>query len=229
MRITALEPQARNPDRVNVYVDGEFRCGLALEIAYGGGLRVGDEVTEETLAALEREDLVWRAREAALNLLSYRARSAAELRRRLRRKDFPDDVVDRCVADLAAKGLVDDAAFAASWVRDRVRGRPRGARRLVQELRAKGVDQETAAAAVQETLAAEDVTELELARDAASAWARRAFGGRGAPARMDAESRQTAKRRLYGYLARRGFAGKVIRVVMDEVLRTESDRRANNN
>jgi len=224
LRITALEPQAHHPDRVNVYVDGEFRCGLALEIAYGGGLRVGDEVTEERIAALERQDLLWKAREAALNLLSYRARSEAELRRRLRRKEFPDDVVEACVADLAAKGFVDDAAFAASFVRDRVRGRPRGSRRLVQELRAKGVSAATADRAVQETLADEDVTELELARDAAEAWARRAFGDGGvARAPKDPEERLAAKRRLYGYLARRGFAGEAIRTVMDEVFGRTGD------
>src|SRR5690606_16109539 len=137
LRITALEPQAHHPDRVNVFVDGAFRCGLALEIAYGGGLRVGDEITEERLAELERKDLLWKAREAAFNLLSYRARSEAELRQRLRRKEFPDDVVEACVADLVEKGYVDDASFAASFVRDRVRGKPRGSRRLVQELRAK--------------------------------------------------------------------------------------------
>lgn len=223
MRITALEPQAHHPDRVNVFVDGAFRCGLALEIAYGGGLRVGDEVTEERLAELERKDLLWKAREAALNLLSYRARSEAELRQRLRRKEFPDDVVEACLTELVEKGFVDDAAFSASFVRDRVRGRPRGSRRLVQELRAKGVELKTAASAVEETLAAEDVTELELARDAARAWARRAFGGRGRPAQMDAESRLAARRRLYGYLARRGFPGEAIRTVMDEVLRPNGD------
>lgn len=223
MRITALEPQAHHPDRVNVFVDGAFRCGLALEIAYGGGLRVGDEVTEERLAELERKDLLWKAREAALNLLSYRARSEAELRQRLRRKEFPDDVVEACLTELVEKGFVDDAAFSASFVRDRVRGRPRGSRRLVQELRAKGVELKTAASAVEETLAAEDVTELELARDAARAWARRAFGGRGRPAQMDAESRLAARRQLYGYLARRGFPGEAIRTVMDEVLRPNGD------
>ncbi len=218
MRITALEPQAHHPDRVNVFVDGAFRCGLALEIAYGGGLRVGDEITEERLAELERKDLLWKAREAAFNLLSYRARSEAELRQRLRRKEFPDDVVEACVADLVEKGYVDDASFAASFVRDRVRGKPRGSRRLVQELRAKGVEPDTAASAIEETFAAEDVTELELAREAARAWARRAFGGRTtAPAESDSESRQAARRRLYGYLARRGFPGDVIRTVMDEV------------
>ena len=104
MRITALKPQERNPERVNVFVDGTFRCRSAYEIAYGASLRVGDEVSEELLASLERKDTLWKAREAALNLLSYRARTRSELEQRLRRKEFPEDVVEACVSELVEKG-----------------------------------------------------------------------------------------------------------------------------
>ena len=57
MKITALEPQKNNPERLNLHVDGEFRCGIALEIVMGAGLRVGDEITPERLAELERQDV----------------------------------------------------------------------------------------------------------------------------------------------------------------------------
>lgn len=220
MRITALKPQERAPERVNVFVDGTFRCGLAYEIAYGASLRVGDEVSEELLASLERKDTLWKAREAALNLLSYRARTRSELEQRLRRKEFPEDVVEACVSELVEKGLVDDEAFAESFIRDRVRSRPRGARRLVQELRAKGVDVETARAMVERTLEAEAVSEVELAREVAEGWARRAYGAKSGASTPDARD---ARRRLYGHLARRGFGGEVIRTVMDEVLGEHGD------
>ena len=225
MRITALKPQEHHPERVNVFVDGEFRCGLAVEIAYGAGLRVGETVSEEMLETLERKDLLWKAREAAFNLLSYRARTESELRQRLRRKDYPEDVVEECVAELVEKGFVDDEAFAASFVRHRVRAKPRGVRRLVQELRAKGVESETAAAVVDRTLDDENVSELDLAREAAEGWARRALGAgvRAGASGRDAPDPWEARRRLYGYLARRGFGGEVIRTVMDEVLRRGDD------
>lgn len=207
MKITAIKPQKRDAERVNVHVDGEFRLALSREVAVRGGLRVGDEVDEARLTELEAEDLHWKAKQASLNLLSHRARSARELERRLARKDFPAEVASAAVEDLERMGLVDDAAFAESFVRDRVRLRPKGKRVLVQELRARGVDAETADAAVGEVMEEEGVSELELARAAAAKWGARS-----------GEDPQSARRRLYGYLARRGFGSDAIREVLEERL-----------
>jgi regulatory protein len=207
MRITALQPHARNPERVHVHVDGQPRLTLSAELVLTLGVRLGDEVDEARLEELERRDQPWRAREAALSLLSYRARSADELRRRLARKGFDAEVVDACVETLGSVGVVDDAAFAETFVRDRVRLRPQGARRIRQELRAKGVDADTASAAIDEVMEVEDASELDLARAAAARWKPR-----------PGEERDRARRRLHGFLARRGFGGDAVRTVLAEKL-----------
>jgi regulatory protein len=207
MRITGIAPQRRRTERVSVQIDGEFRLALPEELVLRRGLRVGQEITERDVAELEREDLLWKAKQAALNLLSHRPRSARELEVRLSRKDFPPEVTASTIQALAGKGLIDDAAFAEGFVRDRVRLRPKGRRRLIQELRVKGVDPEVAEAAVGEVMAGEDVSEVELARAAAAKWA----------VRRNEEAR-LARRRLYGYLARRGFSADAVRAVLDEVL-----------
>lgn len=206
MKITAIQPQKHHAERVNVHVDGEFRLALAQEIVLRAGLRTGDAVTEERLRELEQQDVQWKARDAALNLLSFRARTATELRRRLLQKEFTPEVADACVAELVERGLVDDGSFAESFVRDRVRFRPRGRRRLVQELRAKGVDAETAHDAIAEVMEVEEVSEVDLAREALGRWAPR-----------PGEDRQRARRRLYGFLARRGFGAETIRTLMEEM------------
>lgn len=221
MRISAIEPQKKSGERVNVHVDGEFRCGAALEIVRRAGLRVGDEVDEAELEALEREDMAWKAREAAYTLLTYRARTRVELRRRLGRKGYPDDVIEECVESLAARGYLDDEAFAESFVRDRVRLRPSGPRRIVQELRAKGVAAEVAEPVVENVFEAENVSELELARTAAGKWARSNL--RSTTRRSRDVTRRKLRQRLYGYLARRGFTGDAIWTVIDETLDGEGD------
>ena len=207
MKITALQPQARDAERVNIHIDGTFRLALAAEIAYGAHLRVGQEITESALQELEARDQAWKAREAALVLLSFRARTGAELRRRLIQKQFPEDIVDRCVAALVEGGLVDDGAFAETFVRDRVRLRPKGRRLLVQELRSKGVDPEEAQEAVAEVFEREDVSETELALAAAAKWRPRA-----------GEDQRKARARLHAFLARRGFGSDAIRSAMTETL-----------
>ena len=221
MRITAIEPQKKHDERVNVYVDGEFRCGVALEIARRAGVRVGDAIDEAAIEALEREDMVWKAREAAYRLLAYRARTRTELRRRLRRKGYPDDIIEACVASLVEKGYLDDEAFAESFARDRVRLRPSGPRRIVQELRAKGVAADVAEPVVENVFAAENVSELELARTAAEKWSRSNL--RSTTGRSRDEPRGKLRRRLYGYLARRGFTGATIWTVIDEIFEDEGD------
>jgi regulatory protein len=78
--------------------------------------------------------------------------------------------------------------------------------RLVQELRAKGVDAETAREAIGEVLESEEVSELELAREVVARWSPRS-----------GEEPLRARRRLYGLLARRGFGGETVRQVMEEL------------
>lgn len=212
MKITALPPQKHDPDRLSVFVDGEFRMGLSAEVALAGNLRVGQAVDEARLLELERRDRGWQAREAALRLLAVRPRSAAELIRRLRMKGYEPEIGEEVIARLRDLGMIDDAAFAGTLVRDRVRLKPQGARRLANELRARGVDEETARAAIRETMDGEQTDERELARRAAEKWRPRA-----------GEEPARARRRLHGYLARRGFDSEVIREVLDEAAPDETD------
>ena len=85
--ITALRYQKRNKNRVNVYLDDQFAFGLAaIEAAR---LHVGQTLTDDDVVRLRRRDDVERAYERALDFLSYRPRSEAEVCRNLRRKEQP--------------------------------------------------------------------------------------------------------------------------------------------
>jgi regulatory protein len=205
VKITAIQPQKNHAERLNVHVDGAFRLALAAEIVLAEGLRVGDPLTEARILALEARDQTWKAREAALHLLAFRPRTAAELRRRLREKGYAPEVADGVVERMAETGVVDDSSFAEMFVRDRVRLRPKGKRILAQELRARGVDGEMAQAAIEDVM--ENTTDVDLARQAAARWRPR-----------PGEDPQAARRRLYGFLARRGFGSEAIMAVLDEAL-----------
>jgi len=127
-KITALRFQKRNKDRVNVYIDGQFAFGLAaIEAAR---LQVGQTLSDDDVARLRVRDEVERAYERALNFLSYRPRSEAEVRRNLYKKDVEDEVVEVVVERLTRAGLVDDREFARYWVENRLQFNPRGARAL---------------------------------------------------------------------------------------------------
>jgi regulatory protein len=218
MKITRIARDARR-ERVRIHVDGEARPRLevALDLLLRSGLAVGDVLDTSTVTALEREDEGYRARETAIRLLAHRARSVAELRQRLERKDIATAVVDRTMEWLDERGYLDDRAFAEAFVRDRLRLRPRGRAGLIQELRRKGVAAAVAGAATDAVMAAEAVEEPDLAVEAARAWARKNAPLVAESAR-NMEARQRGRRRLYGHLARRGFAPSSIRAAMDAVL-----------
>jgi len=129
--------------RVNVFIDDAFSFSLSLDLALQHGLKKGVVIDASLLKVLLREDGDARALARALYYLGYRARSENEVRRKLREKDFPDGVIDRVLEKLRENNLINDAAFAQSWIENRSRMRPRGAQLLRQELRQKGISPET--------------------------------------------------------------------------------------
>ncbi len=199
-KITALRFQKRNKDRVSVYVDDQFAFGLAAIEAVR--LRVGQTLSDDDVARLQVRDEVERAYERALNFLSYRPRSEAEVRRNLRKKDVDDEVVEVVIERLTRARLVDDGEFARYWVENRLQFKPRGARALHHELREKGV----ADSIITDALL--DLDEEVAARQVAEAGARRL-------AHLKARD---FRRKLGAYMARRGFSYSVIQPLVEEML-----------
>jgi regulatory protein len=198
MRVLAVRRRGRNHCEITVE-EGEPLV-IALDVAREAGLAEGAELSSRDIGELQLRDRAWRARERALRLLATRQRATAELRRRLLQDGFTAAEIDPLLAALTASGLLADEAFAGAFVRDRLRSRPRAAGRLVQELRARGVDAELAAAVVRRELHDAGVTDDELARRLAGLWLTRRLRtpADADPARLRA--------RIAAYLARRGFS-----------------------
>lgn len=151
------------------------------------------------------------ARTILLDQLTGRARSRKELSDKLRSKDVPDDLATRLLDRFEEVGLVDDEAFARSWVAGRQSAKGLARRALAQELRRKGVDDEVAREALDE-LAPEQ--EEQAARTLVRKKLR-------SLSRVDDV---TATRRLVGMLARKGYgSGMAFAVVRDELSRAGRD------
>ena len=140
--------------------------------------------------------------DAALRLLTHRARSRDEVRRHLERRGFAAAEVGAALDRLEGMAYLDDREFARTWVIERIRLKRLGPRRLRAELVKKGIAQEIIDLALSEAF---PEGEEELARSAADAWIekRRVAG-------LDLQNDPGARRRLFAYLARRGFTSGVI-------------------
>ncbi len=142
MRITALEPQVNDPERINIYVDGRFLLGVNATIVLQMGLQLDQELRPDQLEQLRTEEAEQQAVDRALNYLSYRPRSREEVRRYLRRKEISPEIIEAALVRLDRLDYVNDRAFAGFWIETREQYSPRGARALKNELRMKGVERE---------------------------------------------------------------------------------------
>lgn len=196
-RITAISAQRHDPERMSVFLDGEFAFGVHADLVLEHGLYPDLVLEEATVREILADDEVRRAIATALNALAYRARSEGEIAQRLRQKGFPQPAIDATLERLRGWQYVDDADFASRWIENRQEHRPRSERMLAQELRQKGVDVGTIA----ESIAGAGIDEVGDAKELAAKQ-------RAKLAPLDPETRT---RRITGFLSRRGYSWEVIR------------------
>jgi len=199
-KISAITPQKRNPQRVNVYLDGEFAFGLTRIVA--AWLSVGQELSDGKIASLQANDNREMAFQKALHFLSYRPRSSMEVRRNLEKHEIPPALIEETIERLKRGGLVNDEAFAQAWVENRNEFRPRSRSALALELRRKGLDGEVIQAALDEK-----VDEEALALAAARKYTRR----------LEGLEWPEFRQKLGGFLARRGFSYSIIIPLLSRV------------
>ena len=216
MNITALDPSPRRPDWWHISIDGAYAFSLDGATVIAEALIPGLSLTEDDVGRLRALADESRLLDAALTFLTARPRSRAEVRRRLlqprRNRPAPAaETVDRVLDRLAEKRLLDDREFADYWVEQRERFSPRSSYALAQELRQRGVDRDTADAAI------DDERDSQRALDAARQRVR-ALGG------LDYE---TFRAKLTAFLQRRGFsysiARETVRALWEETHGTASD------
>jgi len=193
--ITKIERQKRHSKRLSVFLDGEFAFGADEEVVAQLGLSVDKRVEPETIRRAVEKEEEHKVREKALRYLSFRNRSVKELQTFLLGKGYDSQVVSRTLTRLEEVGLLDDRAFAKAWAEGRAKAKGMGERLLAKELRGKGVKPEIIREAVKgigdEEERALSFTRIKLER-------------------MKGLDKETAKRRLAGFLQRKGYAGEVV-------------------
>lgn len=143
----------------------------------------------------------------ALKVSNFRPRSAEELRQKLCDKGFSQDVIEEVLAEFAKKGILNDAKFAKLWIESRLHSNPKAAFLLRRELSRKGVKDEVIDQAIRES--AGEHSEYDTVKTLAESRMAALKG-------LDAA---TVKRRLFGYLKRRGFSTEIIMRVINDYQR----------
>jgi SOS response regulatory protein OraA/RecX len=159
----------------------------------------------------EAENEVQRIREAAFRLLAVRARSAHELKSRLTQKKFPVEQIEQVIADLQEKGYQSDEEFARLFAREKWSNSGWGPARIQQALAQKGV-----APRIREQIVEEIYGEIDLGEAILPLAMKRWKSTAG----LEIETR---RRRLTGFMQRRGYAWDTIQRVMRQVINRTSE------
>ncbi len=203
--VTALSPVKRRSGWIEIQLDGASCILLPDQDIARLGLTIGCTIEETDLASLQSTAELAEAMRVGLRYLSVRPRSCREIELRLLREKLAQETIERTVDRLTTLGYLDDRNFAAAFARDRIRLRPCGVRRMKADLLSRGVSPRDADDGIESAMTEQDVNEHELLQRVASARA----------SKLDDLDKGVARRRLFGYLSRRGFSSENIQKWID--------------
>lgn len=157
-KITDICVQKKNKNRVSVFIDGSFYCGLDALTALTNRLQIGQEIEEDELERVQAESEYAGALDKSLSYLSIRMRSCSEIRRYLKDKGYLSAVIDKVQNRLEEMGYLDDCRYADEYVSQNMARY--GRCRLKAELIKRGVSKEIIDDVIDGTDFSEDVYAL---------------------------------------------------------------------
>ena len=206
--ITALKQQKKNPDRINVYIDDQFAFGVSRFV--GAWLKEGDAIEEAKVQQLLDQDGYEQALQKALRFIAYQPRTEAEVRSKLAKLEFSEDMIDGVIKDLKDKNYINDTRFAQEWITSRAQSKPRGYKYFTYELRRKGISE----GAIEQAL--EDAPEeSDMAYRLGIKYL----------SRYDRLSEDEFGKKMYAVLARRVFPYEIIKNTIEKLIQKRNLER----
>lgn len=164
MQISKLDSQKRDCNRVNMYIDGVFFCGISLDTLAKFSLYVGKDIKESDLEDILKSDLESRLFNRVCIYLSRSPRSKREIERYLvntisKKKtiwfsdmsnDVKNTVISNVLANLEKYGYLNDEGYAEQYIQSRLSSKPRSKSILISELLAKGLSKDIVISKVEE-------------------------------------------------------------------------------
>lgn len=199
MRITAIKAQIKNVERVSIHVDGKYAFSLTQSQLLEQKLFTGKEINQQDLEDLKAASDYGKLLERIMNYIMIRPRSVREVRDYLWRKKADPEMGQSIIDKLQARGYLNDANFAGSWVRARQLTKPVSKRRLGAELQSKGVSSEL----IEHAVNAEAYDEGQALREII--------------AKKRRQARYQDEQKLMQYLARQGFGYDLIKTTLAEM------------
>jgi len=156
MQISDIKLQVRNDNRASVYVDGKYSFSLTIEQINQLKIKIGNIYEASDIETFKKESRIGKAYLNAVIYCMLRPRSQKEVKEYLFKKTIPkitksgkkESAIDQSEAEIIfdkimSKKYVDDTRFAQYWLENRFLKKGISRRKLINELKLKGLDQQT--------------------------------------------------------------------------------------
>lgn len=202
-KITQIAVQKKRKNRCSIFLDDEYAFGLDQEIVLQFGLKKGDQLAEQQIEQILLNEEKKKAKDRALNFLSYRDRSEKEVRTKLKDVGYDENIINWVIVELKRLRFLDDKRFAQSYAQTQMITRPMGEYFLRRELKHKGLDTELIEHTVEKVYEEKDQfsVAMELAQQRKK--------------RYRNIDDLKAKKRVSDFLLRRGFGWDVVSEVIE--------------
>lgn len=208
MTITKIEKQVNNQKRYSIYIDEKFAFGVSEEDLIYFKLKENSEITEQRYNYIMEYVIYTKAKDKAYKFLGYKARSEKEVRDKLIKENYPQEIIDRIIELFKHYNYINDENYTKAYINNRIKFKPRAKRMLKYELAQKGIDSDT----IENIIDSSNIDETDIAINLLQKKLKN---------KKDIEQKE--KQRIYNYMLRRGFDYETINKAFKEVLNLHID------
>lgn len=139
-KITKIEVQKKNKERVNLFLDDEYAFSLSMELVYKEGLKKNDEVDSKKLEILAEQESLIRCKNSALRIIEKSYKTEKEVIEKLRLKGYGDTAINRSIEFLKEYNFINDLNYTKAFINDKLNSV--GSQKIKYNLLQKGISKE---------------------------------------------------------------------------------------
>lgn len=139
-RITKIEVQKKNKERVNLFLDEEYAFSLSIELVYKEGLKKNDEVDSKKLEDLAEKESAIRCKSSALRIIEKSCKTEKEVIEKLKSKGYGDNAINKSIEFLKEYNFINDLNYTKTFIKDKLNSV--GSEKIKYTLLQKGISKE---------------------------------------------------------------------------------------
>lgn len=209
-KITKIEVQKKNKERVNLFLDEEYAFSLSIELVYKEGLKKNDEVDSKKLEALAEKESAIRCKSSALRIIEKSCKTEKEVIEKLRLKGYGDNAINKSIEFLKEYNFINDLNYTKAFIKDKLNSV--GSQKIKYTLLQKGISKEL----IEEHLAN---TNKENEKSVAFNLAKK----KADLLRKKENDNYKISGKLYRYLISKGYEYDVTKEIVKEVISLDVD------